>query len=210
MSGEMNTMTMTMPAVQQRPVEITVRCFAATPANIAMLRKWKATTTATTTSNGATATMAEAILHSGMKAIELTARLSTTVRHIRMELEHRECTATATNDVRLNLFAVSRGCGCGGGGGVAASDAAADPLISLVDELTVEEMMTCPQIAIQHGCVPGEVRVGKTADEDSDSTPSSTLVLLYARDTALGCSDCCLCACLTAVCATVLCCCCCN
>jgi hypothetical protein len=114
------------------------------------------------------------------------------------------------NDLHPNLFAMTRN--------TASAAATADPLASLVDGLPVE-VMGCPQICIQHGSVPkDEVRVGGFDEDRSESVASSfflpsmmayTLALFYCRDTVLDCSDCYLCAYLSAMCAILLCCCCC-
>lgn len=196
MSFEMNTMVMAMPAMPHGPIEVRVHCFEATAANISTLRRLAASTASAPTSvpAGSATISAKALMSAGMKAKAVTASLSTTVKAIRADLVHGEGNAPVADDGHTTLFAV-------------AQTSAADPLISLVDDLTVGEMLECPQIAAWQRDVSAEVCVGASGDEDASSSTSPSLVLFYARDASLGCSGCCLGACLGAMCATLCCCC---
>lgn len=200
MSFEMNTMTMTMPAMPQGPVTIQVRCFEATDANMATLRT--ATNEAAAAAAGGARVTATTLLNAGMKAKDFTFALSTKVKAIRADLAQSVCKAPIGEEAHLTLFAMASS---------APADAAADPLITLVDELTVEEMLGCAQMNVEYrggaSLFSGEVCMGGSEQESEEAAASSaTIVLFYKRDTALG-SACCLCACLAAMCATICCCC---
>ncbi|KAK7200375.1 hypothetical protein NESM_000091600 [Novymonas esmeraldas] len=158
------------------------------------------------------------LLQPGLKGVELLAPTTAKVKDVRalVEQRRRQGSSSGSGDgALLNLYGVASSFAAragapsrGSAGAVSAAYGAvgaeaADPLVLLPDEVTLEEVLRSAHVfALGPNASECEARVG--GDLSTEATP--TLLLFYSRDTRYG--GCCCCAMLMGCIAGMLCCCC--